>query len=106
MQTDIIAAKLTLAKETPMHLNACKEFLDIYALAVLSAIHKSLTLSTPRIQNSGKGNPWWNPKCQDVVQRLKNCRQENTLEKFIGIKNPVAKGRIKTLQAELCKQVK
>ncbi len=56
-QTDIIAAKLTLAKESLIRLNARKELLDISASAILSAIHQSLTLSTPRIQNSGKGEP-------------------------------------------------
>ena len=56
-QTDIIAAKLTLAKESPIHSNARKELLDTSASAILSAIHQSLTLSTPRIQNSGKGEP-------------------------------------------------
>ena len=53
-QTDIIAAKLTLAKISSIHSDACKELLNISALAILSVIHQSLTLSTPRIQNSGK----------------------------------------------------
>ena len=66
-QTDVIAAKLTLAKETPMHSDARKESLDICASAMLSAIHQSLTLSTFRIQNSGKRESWWNLKCQDTV---------------------------------------
>ena len=105
-QTDMIAAKLTVAKESPVHSDARKESLDICASAILSAIHQSLTLSTPRIQNSGKGEPWWNAKCQDAVQRLKNCRRENILERAVGIENPAAKERVKKLQARLRKQVK
>lgn len=66
-QTDIIVAKLTVAKEFPVYLDVRKEFLDIYVSAILSAIHQSLTLSTPRTQNSKKREPWWNIKCQDAV---------------------------------------
>ncbi len=57
-QTDIIATKLTLAKESSIYSDARKELLDISASAILSAIHQSLTLSIPRIQNSGKREPW------------------------------------------------
>ena len=106
VQTDIIAAKLTLAKESSIDWDARKALLDISESAILSAIHQSLTLITPRIQNYGKREPWWNSKCQDGVQRLSNCRRENTLEKFVEIENLAAKEWVKTLQAELFKKVK
>ena len=90
-QTDIIVAKLILPKESPINSDDRKEFLDISASAIPIAIDQSFTLSTPMIHNSGKRKLWWNSKCQDAVQRLRNCRRENTLERFVGIKNPVAK---------------
>ena len=96
-QTDIIATKLALAKESQIHSDACKKLLDISASAILSAIHQSFTLSTFKVQNSGKEKPWWNSKCQDVIQRLRNYCRENTLERFVGIENLAAKERVKTL---------
>ncbi len=105
-QTDIIATKLTLAKKFPIHSDACKELLDISTSVILSAIHQSVILNTPRIQNSGKRESWWNSKCQHAVQRLRNCRRKSTLERFVGIENPAAQDRVRTLQAELRKKVK
>ncbi len=104
--TDIIVAKLTLVKESTIHLDARKGLLDISESAILGAIHQSLTLSTPRIRNSGKSEPWWNSKFQDEIQGLRNCRRENTLERFVGIENPAAEERGKTLQTKLRKEVK
>ncbi len=62
VKTDIIAAKLTLAKESPIDLDVRKGLLDISESAILSAIDQSLTFITPRIQNSGKRESWWNSK--------------------------------------------
>lgn len=83
-----------------------KKKLDKCVAKTLSVIHQSLILSTPRMCNSGKREPWWNSQCQDAVQMLKNRRREDSLEKAVGIENPSSEEQLKRLRHQLRKEVK
>lgn len=105
-QTDIIQTELVLVQESVRFSEGRKEKLDQCAAKILSTIHQSLVLSTPRIGNSGKGEPWWNSQCQDAVQLLRNRRREDILEKAVGIENPASEEQLKSLRYQLRKEVK
>lgn len=83
-----------------------KEQLDQCAAKILSAIYHSLVLSTPKICNSGQGEPWWNEECQNAVQRLRQRRREDDLEKGVGIENFAAEEQLQGFRKQLRKKVK
>lgn len=105
-QTDIIQTKLASVQESSRFSDGRKEKLDQCAAKKLSAIHHSLTLSTPKVCNSGQGEPWWNNQCQNAVQKLRNRHREDNLEKATGIENPASEEQLKRLRSQLRKDVK
>lgn len=56
-QTNIITKKLSLAQALPIYSDACKSNLNICVSAIINAIHQSMTLSSPKMKNSGWGEP-------------------------------------------------
>lgn len=105
-QTDIIQAELAIAQGTSKFSGDRKEKLDQYATKTLAAIYHSLTLSTPKICNSRQEEPWWNDQYRNAVQKLRNRRREDDLEKTIGIEKPPAGEQLKGLRNRLRKEVK
>lgn len=63
-QKDLVESKLAKARQEGLSRSEKVEALDKIAKQLGATLFQALELSTPRSKNSGKGEPWWDEKCQ------------------------------------------
>ena len=79
-QKDTLQRDLELAKLEPAYSPLQKIALNRCAEKITMAIFKGLEVSTPRSQNSGHGELWWDDQCREAVKNLTKSRRQQLLE--------------------------
>lgn len=105
-EKDLIRLSLELAQETLFGTEERRLALNSCADKITSAIYSALEISTPRCQNMGRGEPWWDDQCRKIVNELRQIRRQKNLDLSANIQNPRAKDILATCKATLRKTVR
>ena len=105
-QKDLVESKLAKARQESLSRSEKIEALDKIAEQLGATLFQALELSTPRTKNSGKGEPWWDEKCQLAAREFKQKNKYCDLDRAAGIEDLQARKACAEARFQLRQTVK